>query len=121
MELSERQQMVLRAVVTAYVGEALPVGSATLSHLLPVSLSSASVRNTMAELASLGLIEKPHPSAGRLPTEQGLRLFVEARNVFDEEYATRGIYAFDFTSSANAVFLTPAPPRTIVARVSLGF
>ena len=77
MELSERQQMVLRAVVTAYVGEALPVGSATLSHLLPVALSSASVRNTMAELTSLGLIEKPHPSAGRVPTERGLRVFVE--------------------------------------------
>jgi heat-inducible transcriptional repressor len=77
VELSERQQMVLRAVVTAYVGEALPVGSATLSSLLPVPLSSASVRNTMSELTSLGLIEKPHPSAGRVPTEHGLRLFVE--------------------------------------------
>ena len=69
--LSERQQLVLRSVVASYVGEALPVGSATLTQLLPVSLSSASVRNTMAELAELDLIEKPHRSSGRIPTERG--------------------------------------------------
>jgi heat-inducible transcriptional repressor len=69
--------MVLRAVVTVYVAEAAPASSATVSHLLPVALSSASIRNTMADLAALGLIEKPHASAGRVPTETGLRLFVE--------------------------------------------
>jgi heat-inducible transcriptional repressor len=69
--------MVLRAVVASYVGEASPVGSTTLVHLLPVALSSASVRNTMGELTRLGLIEKSHPSAGRVPTEQGLRVFVD--------------------------------------------
>ena len=75
--LGERQQMVLRAVVTAYVAHAAPASSTTVSHLLPVALSSASIRNTMADLASLGLIEKPHASAGRVPTEAGLRIFVE--------------------------------------------
>jgi heat-inducible transcriptional repressor len=75
--VSERQGLVLRAIVTAYVAEAAPASSATVSHLLPVSLSSASIRNTMAELASLGLIEKPHASAGRVPTERGIRLFVD--------------------------------------------
>lgn len=75
--LGERQRMVLRAVVTAYVAEAAPASSATVSHLLPVALSSASIRNTMADLAALGLIEKPHASAGRVPTQTGLRLFVE--------------------------------------------
>ena len=75
--LGERQRMVLRAVVTAYVAEAAPASSATVSHLLPVALSSASIRNTMADLAALGLIEKPHASAGRVPTQAGLRLFVE--------------------------------------------
>lgn len=69
--------MVLRAVVTAYVAEAAPASSATVSHLLPVALSSASIRNTMAELAGLGLIAKPHASAGRVPTESGLRLFLD--------------------------------------------
>ena len=78
LRLSQRQGLVLRAVVSAYVGEAAPIGSATLAHLLPVSLSSASIRNTLAELADLGLIEKPHASAGRVPTDRGLRLFVDA-------------------------------------------
>jgi heat-inducible transcriptional repressor len=75
--LSERQQLVLRSVVASYVGEALPVGSTTLTQLLPVPLSSATVRNTMAELSELGLIEKPHRSSGRIPTERGLRVFVD--------------------------------------------
>lgn len=75
--LSERQALVLRALVAAYVGEAAPVSSGTVSHLLPVPLSSASIRNTMAELEGLGLIEKPHASAGRVPTEEGLRCFVD--------------------------------------------
>lgn len=76
-KLSERQGMVLRAVIAAYVGEASPVGSGTLSHLLPVALSSASIRNTMAELTDLGLLDKPHASAGRVPTGRGLRFFVD--------------------------------------------
>jgi len=64
-------------MVSAYVGEAAPIGSATLSHLLPVKLSSASIRNTLAELTQLGLAEQPHPSSGRIPSERGLRLFVD--------------------------------------------
>lgn len=76
--LSERQVMVLRAIVTTYVADALPASSATVSHLLSVSLSSASIRNTMAELERFGLIEKPHASAGRIPTERGLRRFLES-------------------------------------------
>lgn len=75
--LSERQSAVLRAVVAGYVGEAAPIGSKTLSHLLPVSISAASIRNTLAELTDLGLVDQPHRSAGRVPTEQGLRLFVD--------------------------------------------
>ncbi len=67
----------LRAVVTAYVGEAAPIGSATVSDLLPRKLSAASVRNTLAELTALGLVEQPHTSAGRVPTDRGLRLFVD--------------------------------------------
>lgn len=77
-ELSPRQAAVLQAMVTAYVGEAAPIGSATLAHLLPENLSSASVRNVLAELTRLGLVEKPHASAGRVPTERGMRLFVDA-------------------------------------------
>jgi heat-inducible transcriptional repressor len=68
---------VLRVVVSAYVGEASPVGSEMISVLLPVNLSSASVRNTLGELSELGLVEKPHSSAGRVPTERGLRVYVD--------------------------------------------
>lgn len=75
--LTERQASVLRAVVTGYVGEASPIGSKTISHLLPVSISSASIRSVLAELTELGLVEQPHRSAGRIPTEFGLRLFVD--------------------------------------------
>lgn len=75
--LSDRQARVMRAVVAAYVGTAAPVGSVTISDLLTTPLSSASIRNTMSQLAELGLIGKPHSSAGRVPTEFGLRLFVD--------------------------------------------
>jgi len=75
--LTQRQAQVLQALVGAYVGLAAPVGSATLTSLLPVRLSSASVRNTLGELSELGLLEQPHRSAGRIPTELGLRVFVD--------------------------------------------
>jgi heat-inducible transcriptional repressor len=76
-ELTERQAAVLRAMVKAYVGEAAPIGSQTLAHLVPIRISSASIRTTLAELAELDLVEKPHASSGRVPTERGLRLFVD--------------------------------------------
>lgn len=75
--LSSRQGTVLRAVVASYVGEATPVGSQTLARALAVHLSAASIRNTMVELTRLGLLEQPHTSAGRIPTELGLRVFVD--------------------------------------------
>lgn len=75
--LSTRQEAVLRALVTSFLGSGDPVGSRTLTHLLPFRLSPASVRNTLAELSELGLIEKPHASAGRIPSETGLRRFVD--------------------------------------------
>jgi heat-inducible transcriptional repressor len=75
--LSDRQQAVLRAVVMAYVGEAAPIGSAHISHVLPTKLSSASIRATLAELCELGLLEQPHTSAGRIPTEEGIRVFID--------------------------------------------
>ncbi len=76
-ELSLRQRSVLRGVVRAYLGDAGPIGSELLAHLLPVKVSPATIRNTLAELAELGLVDKPHASAGRVPTSRGLRLFVD--------------------------------------------
>lgn len=77
VELTERQASVLRALVAAYVGQAGPVASTTLSHLMPTPLSPASIRNTLAELHDRGLIAKAHASAGRVPTAMGLRVFVD--------------------------------------------
>ncbi len=77
LELTERQRSVLRALVASYVSGAAPVGSETISNLLSIRLSPASVRNTLGELAGLGLIQKPHASSGRVPTEEGIRHFVD--------------------------------------------
>ena len=74
--LTQRQVQVLSVLVGAYVGEAAPVASDTVAALLPMRLSPASVRNTLGELHELGLLEKPHRSAGRVPTELGLRAFL---------------------------------------------
>jgi len=76
-ELGERPREVFRHLVDAYLTSGEPVGSRTLSQRLPHSLSPASIRNVMADLESLGLLYAPHTSAGRVPTEKGLRLFVD--------------------------------------------
>jgi heat-inducible transcriptional repressor len=76
--LDRRSREIFRQIVESYLGTGEPVGSRHISRRLPVSLSPASVRNVMADLESLGLIYAPHTSAGRLPTEVGLRFFVDA-------------------------------------------
>ena len=75
--LSDRSLTILRRIVETYLETGDPVGSRNLSRDLPMTLSPASVRNVMADLEHLGLISAPHTSAGRLPTELGLRLFVD--------------------------------------------
>ncbi len=74
--LSARSREILRAVVDAYVETGAPVGSRTLAQRLGMSLSPATIRNVMADLKDLGLLFAPHASAGRLPTDLGLRLYV---------------------------------------------
>ncbi|WP_408906466.1 heat-inducible transcriptional repressor HrcA [Sabulicella glaciei] len=75
--LDPRATAVLRELVEVYVQTGEPVGSRTLSRRLPLNLSPASIRNVMADLEEAGLLYAPHTSAGRLPTERGLRLFVD--------------------------------------------
>ena len=77
-KLDERSRDIFRRIVESYLSEGEPLGSRNLSRMLPTSLSPASVRNVMSDLEALGLIYAPHISAGRLPTEQGLRFFVDA-------------------------------------------
>jgi len=74
--LNERSRSILRVIVEAYVETGAPIGSRTLSRQLGLDLSPATIRNVMADLEELGLLFAPHTSAGRLPTELGLRLFV---------------------------------------------
>jgi heat-inducible transcriptional repressor len=76
-ELGERPREVFRHLVDAFLNTGEPVGSRTLSQRLPMSLSPASIRNVMADLETMGLLYAPHTSAGRAPTEKGLRLFVD--------------------------------------------
>jgi heat-inducible transcriptional repressor len=76
-ELTMRARDVFRLVVDAYLETGQPVGSRTLSKLATLNLSPASIRNVMQDLEEFGLLASPHTSAGRLPTEQGLRLFVD--------------------------------------------
>ena len=75
-ELSERSREIFRTIVEAYVETGEPIGSRTISRRLGLTLSPATIRNVMADLEEAGLLYAPHTSAGRLPTELGLRLFV---------------------------------------------
>lgn len=77
INLTERQRTVLRAVVEDYVLTAIPVGSKSLVTRYELAVSSATVRSTMAELESLGLLQHPHTSAGRVPSDLGYRTYVE--------------------------------------------
>ncbi len=75
-ELNERSREVLRHIIDAYLESGEPIGSRTLAKRLNIDLSPATIRNVMADLEEAGLLFAPHTSAGRLPTEAGLRLFV---------------------------------------------
>ncbi|MEZ5856039.1 MAG: heat-inducible transcriptional repressor HrcA [Hyphomicrobiaceae bacterium] len=87
--LNDRSREIFRQIVESYLATGEPVGSRNLSRTLPMALSPASVRNVMSDLEELGLIYAPHTSAGRLPTQTGLRLFVdgflEVGNLSEEE------------------------------------
>ncbi len=75
--MDSRSTSILRELIQLYVATGEPVGSRTLSRRLPLNLSPASIRNVMQDLEEAGLIYAPHTSAGRLPTDRGLRLFVD--------------------------------------------
>ena len=76
-DLNERSIEIFRQIVDTYLATGDPVGSRNISRHLPMTLSPASVRNVMADLEDVGLISQPHTSAGRIPTEMGLRLFID--------------------------------------------
>src|SRR6185295_2880746 len=110
-DLGARPREVFRHLVESYLTSGEPVGSRTLSQRLPISLSPASIRNTMADLEKMGLLYAPHTSAGRVPTDRGLRLFVdgmleigdisrEERAAIEEQIAARGGSVEDLMTQA---------------------
>ena len=76
MELSERKRAILAAIIKSYIERGEPVGSKALCDILDLSLSSATLRNEMSDLCSLGYLEQPHTSAGRVPTALGYKLYI---------------------------------------------
>ncbi len=77
MELDERKRKILHAIVRNYLETGEPVGSRTISKYTDLNLSSATIRNEMADLEEMGLIIQPHTSAGRIPSDQGYRVYVD--------------------------------------------
>jgi len=77
-DLPDRAQLMLRSLIDRYVRDGQPVGSRTLARDLGLDLSPATIRNVMSDLEALGFISSPHTSAGRMPTVQGYRVFVDA-------------------------------------------
>lgn len=77
MSLTARQQTILRAIISEYIHTGMPVGSKKLVEKYNLNVSSATVRNEMASLEEMGYLGQPHTSAGRIPSEQGYRYFVE--------------------------------------------
>ncbi len=94
-ELNDRARTIFREIVESYLGSGAPVGSRTLAKLGSLGLSPASIRNVMQDLEELGLLASPHASAGRMPTDMGLRMFVDgmmqtSEPTLDERTAIEG-------------------------------
>ena len=77
MELGKRKEMILAAIVEHYIKTGEPIGSKLLMQALPISVSSATIRNEMSELHEMGLLEQPHTSAGRIPSQVGYRYYID--------------------------------------------
>lgn len=140
MELSERKEKILAAVVEQYIKTGEPVGSKALLDSLDMSVSSATVRNEMADLGYLGLLDQPHTSAGRVPTGEGYRYYVdnlvpeselsdESRRLIDagignangdpESLLRHAGEALAYLTQCAAVMTTPSGENTKIKRVEL--
>ena len=85
MDLDERKLKILQAIIRNYLETGEPVGSRTISKYTDLNLSSATIRNEMADLEELGYIVQPHTSAGRIPSDKGYRLYVDQMLAEKEE------------------------------------
>ena len=78
MEMDERKATILQAIIRNYLETGEPVGSRTISKYTDLNLSSATIRNEMADLEEMGYIIQPHTSAGRIPSDKGYRFYVDS-------------------------------------------
>ncbi|MDH3632027.1 MAG: heat-inducible transcriptional repressor HrcA [Gammaproteobacteria bacterium] len=98
-ELDERAQVLLRELINSYTRDAQPVGSKNLAELSGLDVSSATIRNIMAKLEDMGLVNSPHTSAGRVPTEAGYRFFIDSLLEVDNlETASRRVISDTFSA-----------------------
>src|SRR3712207_747353 len=136
-ELGEREREVLRAVVQEYITTGGPVGSHQLSRKAEFDVSSATLRNVLADLEELGFLEKPHTSAGRVPTDRGYRFYVDSlvrlkdpapkdREMINaglvqetsvEEILTEASRILHSLTRHASVVLTPHPDATVFYRI----
>ena len=77
MELNDRKKLILKAIIANYLETGEPVGSRTIAKHPELNLSSATIRNEMADLEDMGYILQPHTSAGRIPSDTGYRFYVD--------------------------------------------
>ncbi|MFR5069631.1 MAG: hypothetical protein ACLTE2_07400 [Eubacteriales bacterium] len=87
MELSERKLKILAAIVNTYVETGEPVGSKLLA--LELGVSSATIRNEMANLVEMGYLQQPHTSAGRIPSQKGYRIYIDKSDAGSRNYGRR--------------------------------
>src|SRR5438034_11700138 len=112
--LDERKQQILKAVVSDYTVTGVPVGSQVLAAKYFIALSSATIRNELADLVGTGYLQQPHTSAGRIPTDRGYRYFVDF--LMDAEAASRTLrrtvnQEFESAPRSAAGSLEKAPMR----------
>ena len=114
-QLSSRAAQILTALVAEYIDSGEPVGSAHLTQVAGLGVSSATVRNTLAELEDLGYLQQPHTSAGRIPTDRGYRFFVDQLMAAPRPLRNGAAVEAQLRRDVG----TPALPEDVLAAVSL--
>ena len=122
MELSERKKKILATIVEQYVKTGEPMGSKVLMDFLPFSVSSATIRNEMSDLAEMGYLDQPHTSAGRIPTQKGYRYYVDnlmGENEIDEDEQMQIRRILAKLTNCTTVATTPTDAGATVKRIEI--
>jgi len=114
LEVNERARDLLRAMIERYITDGQPVGSRTMAKESGLDLSPATIRNVMSDLEASGLIASPHTSAGRIPTDKGMRMFVDSLIRFkDPKPQLINSIAQQFDAANNSKQLIATASRTL--------